>query len=170
MEFNKSLTPILEFPHKALRSEVICNYVRQSAYDGVVVITCGNAGKALKVEGEKQGVGVTVLEQPKEWYSHERISKEFPNFFDATSGHLPMWLMQRIADKFRAYFKSEGMFFEDNFYFVPTGSGETIITLRLAFPETNFIALYNYSRGSQFEEKAPLNNAVEIMFPTRFYE
>jgi hypothetical protein len=62
------------------------------------------------------------------------------------------------------------MTFENNFYFVPTGSGETIIELRLAFPETHFIALYNYSRGSQFEEQAPLNNAVSILFPTRFYE
>ena len=72
MSFAKTMVPVIDFPHKDLRAEVICDYVLNSSYDSIVVFTCGNAGRALKAEGERRGITVVALE-PNEWYTHERI-------------------------------------------------------------------------------------------------
>lgn len=52
----------------------------------------------------------------------------------------------------------------DKLYYVPTGSGETIICLSLAFPHIEFVAVYNFSEGSAYDEQAPLNEWVESKF------
>jgi hypothetical protein len=45
-------------------------------------------------------------------------------------------------------------------YQVPTGSGETIVCLRQAFPESLFLPVYNISAGTQYNPQAPLNKQV----------
>jgi hypothetical protein len=47
---------------------------------------------------------------------------------------------------------------------VPTGSGETIICLRLAYPDVVFKPVYGLDRSTKFEEDAPLNGVVQVLF------
>jgi hypothetical protein len=50
---------------------------------------------------------------------------------------------------------------------VPTGSGETIICLQMAYPERTFIAQYNVNQGSKYNAEAPLNNFIFQSFEVR---
>lgn len=167
--------PILEFPHKALRAEVILDYVKKAGtFKGIVCITCGAAGDAL-TDAAAGEVEVVILKpgENDEWITMEQIAQQYPGYFDATSGHLPLWLMQRISEKFRTHIDTEqthGRICEWE-YRVPTGSGETILELMMCVDnECKLIALYDYNRGSKFESSAPLNNIVSKLFPVHFYE
>lgn len=167
--------PIIKFPHKKLRAEVIVDYVSKTPYKGIVCITCGPAGDALKVAVKEKNIHLIVLENLPKWLSMEDIANEYPGYFDATSGHLPLWLMQRVADRFRYYFNKNPTEIPDEGYWrVPTGSGETLFELSLmGLSDTNtksdYVALYDYNKGSKYESEAPLNNAVANFFQVHFY-
>src|SRR6185369_14842850 len=66
------------------------------------------------------------------WWTPEEIHRAWPNWFDATPGHLPMFLMVRIArligNSVDELTRSRATLL------IPTGSGETITCLRWAFP------------------------------------
>lgn len=164
---------LLKFPHKRLRAEIIYDYVLFSQYRGVVLLSCGNAIKWMRWVVQKKQKGkskfackVEVAEMTTtKWLTNEQIGNMAPTHFEATSGHLPLWLMVRIAKKFRNYFNSHGGLPLKKYY-VPTGSGETILCLKLAYPKKEFVAVYNVSRGSKYEKKAPLNDAVTALFET----
>lgn len=162
--------PLLVFPHKQLRAQVIYAHAKEAGYKGIVVLSCGNASKALQeVAGDSMEV---VAPEPEHWLTHEEIAQTYPGYFDATSGHLPLWLMVRIAAHFKAWFDQRGGL-ERGRYTVPTGSGETITCLLLAYPNTfdhTFTALYNFNKGSQYEPLAPLNQVVETLFEIEDYD
>ena len=152
---------ILKFPAKRLRAEVIANYIRATDQMGVVVFGCGNGARDLRAQG------VDVLDispegdvAPTRWWTPAEIAREWPRRFDATSGHLPLHLMVRVAGAFRAHlgalpsWKSWG---------VPSGSGETILCLFLAYPTHMFTAIYGEDHATQFNEQAPLNAAVKAL-------
>lgn len=168
-------SPIFTFPHKRLRAEVITDYVRSAgSFKGIICITCGAAGDEI-LKAAKTGCGDIVIIMPTEgdeWITMEQIARDYPGYFDATSGHLPFWLMVRIAHRFRQYIDKHTRRTFSSEVRVPTGSGETIFELRMAYPdmvETQLVALYDYSRGSRFESDAPLNQAVQTFFPIHFH-
>ena len=151
---------LLKFPHKHIRALAIKDYLSNMNYDGVVCFTCGNAAKELK------NVGVNTISVggsegdllPNRWFSQKDIHNTFSNVFDATSGHLPMELMVEIGKCYRDYLGEL-----DNVVYVPCGSGETLVCLKLAYPNTDFIAVYNLNAATKYEPDCVLNPLVKLL-------
>ena len=151
----------LEFPNKKIRAEVIKEYVVKAGYKGVVAFSCGNATKALRE------VGLRVIDiSPNgelianKWWEPYEIANIFEGYFDATSGHLPLFLMIKIAKEFKKYLGE----LPDWHYRVPTGSGETIICLKMAYPDKYFFAVYNLNEATKYNKEAPLNFIIDNLF------
>lgn len=164
---------VLRFPNKKLRSHAIAVHVREGRYNGVVVFTCGNAANALRRE---LLAGLDVIEigprgvlNTGKWWSPSDIHNTFPSLFDATSGHLQLPLLVQVAAEFKAYLYGEH-FDPTKTWFVPTGSGETILALHIAFPETKFIAVYDNTHPETTRDpQAPLNQIVDALFPVEHW-
>jgi len=97
-------------------------------------------------------IGAQEALVPGKWWSVPEIRQRFPDRFDATSGHLPLPLMLALASAMRERL-GELPCAE---YAVPTGSGETIVALRWAYPGTRFVAVYDLDRATQYHDEAPL--------------
>lgn len=154
----------LDFPHKRLRAEVIKDYVGSKK---VVCFSCGNASEALVRAGVNTLCvgGYNGVVHPSHWFTQKEISETFPDYFDATPGHLPMELMLKIASKYREFF--EGYNLQNQCECdIMCGSGETLVCLKLAFPYIKFNAFYNvegYEEATKYEANAPLNDLVELL-------
>lgn len=157
---------MLDFPHKALRARVIAEWVRAAGYPGVVCFSCGHASRALKDVGLYcVEVAPTGALQAGCWWSPEEIHRCWPHLLDATSGHLPAPLMTKLADAYKAWL---GDLTEGATYRIATGSGETVLCLKIAYPDCTFIPYYdNSSPSTTFSPAAPLNSWVESFFPDR---
>lgn len=158
---------------KIFRTEMIADYVNVSGLSNIVIFSCGNASEALKKRLQYCDIVDIApngrLAPTNHWWSPEEIRRSFPNHFDATSGHLPIPMMVRMAKVLRDTMSVFGL---SNFkwlpfkpepnetYRVPTGSGETILILRWAFPESIFVPVYNISEGTKYNAEAPLNFIV----------
>lgn len=151
---------LLRFPHKELRSRAVKQYMQTAGYNRAVCFSCGNAAEKLKDAGvDVLHIGARGDLTPNKWYTQAEIKRDFPNCFDATSGHLPMELMLEIAKLYR---EDLGDTLGDLVY-VPTGSGETLVCLKLAYPEKKFIAVYNLDTATEYSEHAPLNKMVRLL-------
>lgn len=142
---------------KRLRATMLYDYVgKDKKY---ICFSCGNTSKSLK------RLGLDVLDispdgdlTANRWFTIQEIREIFPNRFDATCGHLSIELMNILANKYQDYFyKLE----EEEEVIVPTGSGETICCLALAFPKVKFVARYNIDASTEYHKEAPLNKLVE---------
>lgn len=142
---------------KRIRARVIKDYLNGIGTNECVCITCGNAAQALV----DIGVNVTAVVKPKVWYTPEEIHHKFGKLFDATSGHLPMFLMARIADELKKHFPPGVI--GDSMH-LATGSGETFVTLRMAYPFKHIIPVYNLDAATEFHERAPLNDLVDAIY------
>lgn len=123
--------PLLQIPQKAIRAAVISDYMLRAGITRAVCFTCGNAARALRIAGVTDliEVGPRGPLQPAEWWTPAMIAQVWPDRFDATPGHLPYHLMIEVARRIRiAGPPMPGA------YRVPTGSGETITCLRIAWP------------------------------------
>ena len=156
MEVNNGL---LRFEHKRIRAEVIKEYLANKSYKGVICFSCGNASRELKK------VGLNVIEIsphgdfiPNKWFNPSEIAEMFTNYFDATSGHLDITLMELIG---KAYKEKLGNL--PNPCYVPSGSGETLVCLKLAYPNIDFIAVYNLDFATEYSDNAPLNKLVKLL-------
>lgn len=149
----------LTFPNKQLRAEAIKDYI-EGRYEGAVCFSCGNASRELKAAGVN-----TIDISPRgdlmanRWFRQAEVSDVFPTLFDATSGHLPMELMVNIASRFKRYLGE----LQGPCYYVPTGSGETLFCLKLAYPDKKFIAVYNMNEATQYDEENPFNEVVKAV-------
>jgi len=150
---------VLEFPNKKLRARVLADYVREAGYRGVVVFTCGNAAAALREQGlEVVEIGPRGDLHAGKWFTQAEIHRAWPDLFDATSGHLSVPLMGDIAKVFREHLGE----LQPGRYRVPSGSGETIACLRIAYPLLEFDAAYDNSKPeTAHDPDAPLNAVVE---------
>lgn len=141
---------------KKIRAEVIKEYLTAAGQDKCICFTSGNAGKALKKVGLKV---ITVGENepllPLKWFSYNEIAEL--GLFDATSGHLPMPLIVEIAQRLKKKLKKLDKIE------LPTGSGETLLCLKLAFPQAKITAVYNLDRPTHYSNYAPLNSLVELL-------
>ena len=134
--------------------------MQAAGYTRAVCFSCGNAAREL----QKAGVDVLHIGPhgdliPNKWYTQAEIKRDFPQYFDATSGHLPMELMLEIAKRFRAYLQ----YSLDDTVYVPTGSGETLVCLKLAYPDREFIAVYDLDEATEYSIHAPLNTLVKLL-------
>lgn len=151
---------LLVFPHKKIRAELIKEYLNRSRYDKVVCFSCGNAAREIKEAGiDTLFIGEDGELKPNEWFTQLKIDNIFPKYFNATSGHLPIELMQMLSERYKTYL---GELSSDVIY-VPTGSGETIICLKIAYPHKKFVAVYNLDNATKYDNENPLNCLVEII-------
>jgi hypothetical protein len=141
---------------KRLRAEVIKEHLEAIGERRVVCFTCGNAARALEEAGlDVVAVGDHELLKPQRWFTFSEIARTF-RCFDATSGHLPLPIMAEIAARMS---KEIGPLVGD--YQVPTGSGETLVVLSMAYPDVRFHSIrYEENPPTQYNEGAPLNALV----------
>lgn len=118
----------------------------------VVCFTCGHAARALRQVGlDVLAIGPGQDLEPADWWSPARIAATWPDRYDATSGHLPLPMVARLGLALRDHLGDlRGR------YAVPTGSGETLTALRLAYPALRLRALVNMGVGTQHDPRAPL--------------
>ena len=147
---------------KEIRSAIVGRHVVNGGYRGAVIFSCGNAARALHSWRSLNG-NIYVVEvspegplQPGKWWRPEEIHRAWPDLFDTTPGHLPLPLMAQLAVALREEVGDLGQ----GPYMVPTGSGETLLALRWAYPRTEFVAVYDCGVGTEYEEEAPLNRLV----------
>lgn len=148
---------LLRFPHKKIRSKVIEKYLGSNSK--VVCFSCGNASRELK------STSLQVLDIspkgdliPNRWFTKKEIKQVFPEYFDATSGHLDINLMYKIGLAYKDYLGEL-----DNIVYLPTGSGETLVCLKLVYPQTNFVAVYNLDEATEYSANCELNKLVECL-------
>lgn len=140
---------------KNARTKMIKQYTNKP----IICFSCGNAARSLEKEGlTVLHIGEQGVLNPNKWFTVQEIQHYFPEYFDATSGHLNMELMNLIAEEYKKELKQL-----PNTIYLPTGSGETLVCLKLAFPETKIIAVYNLGKETEYNENAPLNKLVEIL-------
>lgn len=150
----------LLFPAKRIRAEVIKQYAEENGYRGVVCFSCGNASRALKETGaDTLDISPTGDLEARRWFTPAEIRREFPDRLDATSGHIGPDLLNRIAEAFKAYI---GELPEEDLA-IPTGSGETLVELKIAFPRAKLHAVYNTDSATEYNAAAPLNGLVEAL-------
>lgn len=153
---------------KRLRAEVIAKHLKQIGEQRCVCFTCGNAAAALRKAGvQVVEVGAKGKLKPSTWFGYSDIQQAFNGLFDATSGHLPMPLMRQIAARVRrekeiikwiinAHTEAGG-------FFVPTGSGESIVVLAMAYPRGVFLPVRFKHPATKYDKDAPLNDLVKAL-------
>lgn len=144
---------------KEIRARLIDRYVKAAGLRGVVCFSCGNASQALQARPDLYVVEVAPGGQlrPETWWGTAAIRRSWPDLLDGTSGHLPADLMVLLGAELRFRI---GPLKAGQLYRVPTGSGEALVALALAYPDVRFRACYNVGPGTSYEAEAPLNGLV----------
>ena len=150
---------LLTIPHKRIRSLIIKEYLSKHSYKGCVCFSCGNASDALK----KVGINTIAIADngdfiANRWFTPGEVYEIFTNYFDATSGHLPIELMNQIALYYREHLKDL-----PEINYIPSGSGETLVCLKIAFPNKKFIAVYNLDKTTEYDSECILNDLVKAL-------
>ena len=153
------VTRYFRFPNKRIRAQVIADYMRANGYSRAVCFSCGNASRELALAGvDVLDISPTGDLQALRWFTIAEVAAAFPGRFDATSGHLPFDLMGALADAYRGHIGQ----LPDSVA-LPTGSGETLVALKMAFPQSSIQAVYNLDAATRYEEGAPLNRLVRAL-------
>ncbi|GIW70338.1 MAG: hypothetical protein KatS3mg101_1085 [Patescibacteria group bacterium] len=122
--------------NKKIRAEVIADYIgKRRAF----AFSCGNATRWLKragvnlipIDGEAlKACRFITIEEMDRWF----------DAFNATSGYLPTYLMERIAKKIESKIPEIK---KEKIIAVPFGSGELILALGFFIPLKKIIAIYS---------------------------
>lgn len=152
---------------KAIRAGVIRDYCRRAGIAGAVCFSCGNAAQALEAHAVPDFHVVSVYPggplAPGRWWTAADIARAWPGHLDATSGHLPAPLMRDLADAYRARYGD----LKPATYRLPTGSGETLVALAMAYPHVAWRPMYNdQDPGTTRDAFAPLNALVDALART----
>jgi len=140
---------------KKARSKAIQNYTDKP----IICFSCGNCANELKkLNMNVFHIGENGDLTPNKWYTMKEIHERWEDYFDATSGHLNMELINIIAEEYKKQLKQL-----PNKVYLPTGSGETLLCLKIAFPTTKFIAVYNINKETEYNPHAPLNNIIKLI-------
>lgn len=132
------ISPLL----KRLRASAIRDYMQENGFKSAVCFSSGRALEELrKVAVPVLGISVKDGDMlAMRWFSKEEIRYYFPNCFDATSGHLPLLLCDKIAAEVRA--NIEGITAGTE-YRILSGSGECAYIFHKAFPEAKTIPVFD---------------------------
>lgn len=147
---------LLKLPAKSIRADVIADYMMEAGYSGCVCFSCGNASAAMKERVDTLDVSPSGDLVPTRWWTPGEIRRAWPHLFDATSGHLPLHLMERIAHHLGLYIDERGGLDTNEAYDVPTGSGETIFCLRMQYPFVKFRAFQDGTPATEWSTQSPL--------------
>ncbi len=142
---------------KVIRADVIKTYLNAMELNECVCFSCGNSSRALK----DAGLRVYEMIEPDGWWEFNEIAAEF-GLFDATSGHLPFPLYTEIAKKVRNHFKSQTFDFTKT-YKIKTGSGETFLVMKLAYPELKLTPVRNLNAATKYHPNAPMNTLIKLI-------
>jgi len=147
---------------KAVRAKAIREYMARAGYARAVCFSCGNAYTALLAEGvDVLGIAPNGDFQPCHWFKPSEIRRIFPDYFDATSGHLPMELIYSIASALQA----EISLHSGQRYEVLSGSGETALCLKLAFPAAQIVPVFDNSNpATEWNAENLLNPLLGVLF------
>ncbi len=146
---------------KQIRSRVISRYMTIAGIPKAVCFTCGNAARFLEREGvDVLAIGEKEMLSPTEWWNREDIARHFPDYFDATSGNLPIFLMEIIGISLRHCLGDSWRGGR-----VKIGSGETLLCLLLAYPHLkNKIKPYrDGTPATAYSPLASLNRILELV-------
>lgn len=144
----------MNWEEKRIRAEVIREYLAARGEKKVVCLTCGNAAQALRNAGlEVVEVGGSGPLAPTRWLSYTEVAALW-DCFDATSGHLPWPLMVEISKRLPDL---EGEIR------LPTGSGETLVCLKLRNPGLKIEAIFNLGPETEEHPEAPLMPLVYLL-------
>lgn len=150
---------LLRFPHKRLRAYMIKDYMRAAGYKKAVCFSCGHAAEELEKAGvDVLHIGPHGVLTPQQWFTQADIHANFPEFFDATSGHLPVSLMVALSTIYQGYIGPLS-----GKVYVPTGSGETVVCLKMAYPDVDFVAVYNLDEATEYSPYCPMNPLVRLL-------
>jgi hypothetical protein len=154
----KNLDRTLNILHKKIRAKVICNYLVGLHTNRCVCFTSGTAADELrKIDLQVVAVGDTQKLNTKTWWRYNEIAHTF-GLFDATAGHLPLPMLVEIAGIMKIKLKQL-----PPEVILATGSGETLVCLKMAFPDTKFTAVYNLDAHTEYNDAAPLNGLVRLL-------
>lgn len=143
----------LVLPSKSIRAKVI----KEHGIKRCICFTCGNCAQALRNEGiDVVEVGNRGLIKPTRWLTLKEIYQIKGDLFDATSGHLSIPMMVEIGNQLKKYLGH----LKEKFYYLPTGSGETLVCLSMVYPKVKFRAVYGTKGSIRFNKEAPLNKIV----------
>ena len=144
---------------KKIRAIVVKEYIEAAGISSVVCYTCGNSSRYLR----EAGVDVEEVINPDKWYEFNEIAYKHGKF-DATSGHLPYPLMLSIANELKAKLGENFHYvYDDGVLELPTGSGETMLCMKLAYPELNIKPIYNLDDTTSYCDMAPLNGIIKML-------
>jgi hypothetical protein len=150
---------------KRVRSRVIADYLGVSRHRGVVIFSCGNAAEALVNVLPNDYPRVVVAPNgplsANRWWPPYEIQQAWPDWFDATPGHLPMWMYVQILERMQKMPEIGARVIKTpkQVDYGPTlvGSGETIILFRWLFPALRFEAVQIENDPATADvEKSPL--------------
>ncbi len=153
---------------KDIRSRVIVAYMEAAAIGQAVCFSCGNAPRALLEAGCEVVLDVSPTGQLQacQWWTPAQIANVFPQHFDATCGHLPAHLMVAVAQQIRmdhqwarwwaSALQTNSASRLPTIFDVATGSGESIICLRWAFPDILFEPVSTNTPSTRWHPEAPL--------------
>jgi hypothetical protein len=162
----ESLSTVKKIPlrNKEIRSKVLKKYLGD---DKTFCFSCGNAVKFLRKEGVNV-IGISehdLLKATREIGVFE--TKSIFDYFDSTSGHLPLTLCREISDEFSKVLPEE-MFKNEKLILVPMGSGETLFCLSFLFPVRRLVGIYNNDYPPIKFDMTPLKDFIENNFRVIF--
>jgi hypothetical protein len=151
---------MLKVPAKKVRAQLILQHLSAAGLPyRVLCLTCGNAAAALRACGlQVVEVGPRGLLQPARWLEPAEVAFMWPGLFDATSGHLSVGMMAQLGKRLRQLLGDDLSSLR-----VPSGSGETVVALALAYPHLRFTAVYGGGAPTQWNAEAPLNPLVAAL-------
>ena len=157
----------LKFDFKRERARLIYDFLHTGfSTPKVVLLTCGNAAQACRehaMDVVELGGGPCADLAPNQWMKPGHVARLFPDRFDATSGHLPLWMLIELAKTMRvknpdALALSD--FDEKEEIYVPSGSGESAVITALAFPALRVVACFDDSQpATTWNDECVMYNA-----------
>lgn len=147
---------------KDIRAKVIKKHLDAIGTNKCICFTCGNATISLRSHGINViSIGDNEELKTNKWWTYSEIQKYF-GLFDATSGHLPLPLINDISiqvrDKLNSMIKDI-----DEIIDIPTGSGESLLIMCMAFPKKRFRSIRLNNKETVYNIDAPLNHLVEYL-------
>lgn len=153
---------------KTIRSEVIKEHMEALGIKKAVVFTCGNSAKFLRAAGvEVLAIGKDEELRPQKWFTQREIAKQFPDHFNATSGDIPLFLIEEIGRRLK---EELGEGFEGGE--VKVGSGETLLALTIAYPElrSRIKPYRDETPETAFDPEATLNATLKAIYSEKLWE